>query len=109
VIEVALGLVGVGLLIFLAATTGPDRRNSFAEHPLMLLTWAVVIAVLGGLILVERTHYVSVYDRGINWGPFKMGIPAISRLVVATGILLVIVAIVIALIAFRRVVTLYGF
>lgn len=108
-VEIVLGLVWVGLLIFLMATTGPDRSNPFAGHPLMLLIWAVVIAALGGLVLAERAHYISVYYRGINRGPFKMGIPAISRLVVVTGVFLILTGIVILLFALRRVLALYGF
>ena len=109
VVEILLGSLCAGLLVFLTATTGPDRRSPFAEHPLMHLIWGVLITALGALVLAERTYYVSIYSRGINWGPFQMKMPAIFRLVVATGIFLVLIGIIIGLVALRRVVVLYGF
>src|SRR5712692_843229 len=108
VVEIILGSVCAGLLIFLMATTAPDRRNPFAEHPLMPLIWGVLMVALGGLVLAERAHYVGAYSRGINWGPFKMGMPVIFRLVVATGVFLILMGIIIGLFSLRRIVALFG-
>lgn len=109
IVEIVLGSAWVGMLILLTSTTGLDRGNPLSERPTIQLIWALLITTLGGLLLAERAYYVSVYAKGINWGPFKMGIPTISRLVVTTGVFLVLLGIVIGQYAIRRLITGYGF
>jgi hypothetical protein len=101
-VEIVVGSIWIVMLILLIATTGPDRRNPIAEHPLVHLIWALLISAIGGLSLAERAHYVGVYQRSINRGPFRMGQAAISRLVVGTGVFLLLAGILLALISLRR-------
>jgi hypothetical protein len=102
VVEIVVGSAWVILLISLIAATGPDRRNPIAEHPLILLIWALLISELGGLALAERAHYVGVYRRSINRGPFRMGQTATSWLVVGTGLFLLLAGILLVLVSVRR-------
>ena len=90
------------MLILLVATGGREGRSPLAENPMAHLIWALLIAALGVLLLAERAHYAGVYDRGINRGPFKMGNAAIFRLVVGTGVCLLVIGIVIGLVSLRR-------
>lgn len=101
-IEVAVASAWIGMLILLVATGGREGRSPLAENPIIHLIWALLIAALGVLALAERAHYVRVYERGINRGPFKMGSAAILRLVVGTGICLLVIAIVVGVVSLRR-------
>jgi hypothetical protein len=91
--------IWAGLLMLAVATTGPDRRSPFAEHPLTHLVWAVLITTLGAYVLVYPGHCVRAYTAGINWGPFRMSDAAIFRLVVLTGILLTVAGMALGVVA----------
>lgn len=108
VVEVVLGLGWIGILVLLAVTQH-ETGSPVSRHPVLQIILAVLISGLGGLLLAHRAYYVSVYSRGINRGPFKMGESAIVRLVVVTGVFLVVLGIVIGQFAFRRLIILYGF
>ena len=101
-VEVAVVAGWIGMLVLLVITGGREGRSPLAENPMAHLIWALLIAALGALLLVERAHYAAVYERGINRGPFKMGNAAISRLVVGTGVGLLVIAGVIGVVTLRR-------
>jgi len=104
-VEVVVVAMWIVMLIVLVATSGRNGRSPLASNPLVHLVWALLIAAAGGLLLAERAHYVGVYQRGINRGLFRMGDAAIPRLVVGTGMCLVLAGIFIGVMSLRRLVS----
>jgi len=101
-VELVVVAMWIGVLIVSVATSGRDGRSPLASNPLGHLILALLITEVGGLLLVERAHYVGVYERGINRGPFRMGNAAISRLVVGSGMCLVLAGMLIGALSLRR-------
>jgi hypothetical protein len=91
-----------GMLIPAAVTTGPDRRSAFADHPVTHVVWAVLIIVLGGYLLADPGHWIRAYSSGINWGPFKMSDTAVFRLVLFTGVFLMVAGMAVGVLAVLR-------
>ena len=63
-VEVAVVAGWIGMLVLLVITGGREGRSPLAENPMAHLIWALLIAALGALLLVERAHYAAVYERG---------------------------------------------
>jgi hypothetical protein len=57
---------------------------------------------LGLLILIERRHYVGVYYRSINRGPFTLRRSAALWVVVATGVLSVMSGLVVGILTMTQ-------
>src|SRR5438093_214682 len=80
----------IGMLVLIVATSGRNGQSPLASKPIVSLIWALLLVAAGALLLAERAHYVGVYERGINRGPFRMGKAATSRLVTGTGFCLLL-------------------
>jgi hypothetical protein len=83
------------MLALAAATQRSDGRSAFAEHPLTIPAWGVLVTILGVGVLVDRRRMFRAYAQGM---PGRMSETAIQRIVVVSGLMLTTIGVLVIIV-----------